>query len=30
MLQLDYIVTVPSELAAGLRGFTEYVPFCAR
>ena len=25
MLKLDYVVTVPSELAAGLRGFTDYV-----
>lgn len=25
MLSLEYVVTVPSELAAGLRGFTENV-----
>ena len=25
MLSLEYVVTVPSELSAGLRGFTENV-----
>lgn len=25
MIKLDYVVTVPSELAAGLRGFTDNV-----